>query len=743
MGLKQDIVLVNEFSIKRADGTGSRGATPGSYVERYMARDLATESLAPVRRRETDDFIYRYMARSSAVEHAPSIPTAKATMREAQGKGGVAFGYGSVSLSDQQLRAASANIQHFFDAGHTVMKTVLSFDADYLKRMGIVAQDFTLEQAGDYRGQIDQMKLRMAIMHGLDRMSAGTSGFEDLRYVGVIQVDTEHVHAHLAMVDASMGSLRADGTQRGKLLDRHKSRLRRGVDAWLDEKQAVAHLSSAVGYERRNVTMFIKRWAHTKMLDETLPQFLVACLPEDRTLWRAGSHDPRMRKANEIVTAIVTEQLERPGSPMPVAMARVTEYANSRQAREHLRPHEWQQLIDDGRDRIMERAVNGVYQMVRALPEDALRIRTPMLDVMSLDYEQVAKRAQEQSQGGKSSEQDLVMFAFRLRSYASRLEHHRTQARKYRDLRQSWIAADKAGVAASDSKPLAAFYDFESEYQLQLVAKYEHFLPQFNDTTDWYAQQREVSEYGDRLLSLIALRGDGSLQRMKDPDEAEGMGREIYGQPGGGLLTEGAKGRLVLDQRISQMRARHAEQVSTLSRELIGSGLVLRVEPSAKSSGVRLERGTGYDFADVKALDLHRLGYDFFTDVEVGPKSRQTFVSTAQQRRHLLIGAMTYLEKSNQEFAIADLPVDDVSMMVRTARSLTASADARGVAILPSRFADLRRQHEDARQHATVSMDAGLAGQLRAEIDRMALVAGTERDFDRDPTATQGSMELL
>ena len=46
------------------------------------------------------------------------------------------------------------------------------------------------------------MRLRMAIMHGLERMG---HRFDDLRYVGVIQVDTLHVHCHLAMVDAGFG----------------------------------------------------------------------------------------------------------------------------------------------------------------------------------------------------------------------------------------------------------------------------------------------------------------------------------------------------------------------------------------------------------------------------------------------------------------------------------------------------------------------------------------------------------
>jgi hypothetical protein len=439
MGLRQDIVIINEFSVPRPGGKGSRGGTPGQYVERYMARNQATESLAPIRRLRTDDFILRYMARESAVER-PGVTrsAAKARMREAQGKGGVAFGYGTASLSDEQLKAASKDIQRHFDSGKTVLKTVLSFDEAYLWKHGIVDRDFHLGQAGDYRGHLDQMKLRMAIMHGLERMGSGTGGFDDLRYVGVIQVDTEHVHCHLAMVDAGHGNLARDGTQRGKLLDRHKSRLRRGVDAWLDEKQAVVHLSSAVGYERRNVTTFIKRWAHERIRAESLPQFLLACLPEDRELWRAGSNDRRMRKANRLVTELVTEQLERAGSPLPGAMEKIVDYANHRLEAEELSPAEWEALVARGRAQIVERAVNGVYQMFRAMPEAELRVRTPMLEVMGMDYEQMAVLAADRGAAGDGAEDDLVTFGFRLRSYASRLQHHKENAARYRGLAHQW-----------------------------------------------------------------------------------------------------------------------------------------------------------------------------------------------------------------------------------------------------------------------------------------------------------------
>lgn len=790
MSLKTDIVIVNEFTVPLPGGKGSRGSTPGAYVKQYMARDAAVETLAPIQRHRTDDFIVRYMARSSAVEKA-SVPeertrvrTLRQQVQHVQGDGGVAFGYGSFSLSHDELHAASADLQHLFEQGHTVMKTVLSFDEDYLKRRGIIDPDFEFGQAGDYRGHIDQMKLRIAITRGLERMAQGEGGFDDLRYVGVIQVDTEHVHAHLAMVDAGPGRRVADGSQRGKLLDRHKSRLRRGMDAFLDEKQQVAQLSSAVGYEQRNVTSYIKRWAYQQIARESLPQFLLACLPEDRSQWRAGSRAQSMRKANALVTELVEEQLQREDSPLPAAMEQIQAYANTRREQEDLSPEQWRKLVRTGRERIIERSVNSVYQMLRALPPEELSVRTPMLEVMSMDYEQIAHRAGEcrerlsaqldvgQAEGGsqKDSNDDLVTFGFRLRSYASRLRHHREQARRSRDNAREWEQAWEVGAAAESSRALHDFFRFETGYHHRLVSKYQHFLPFLGDASQWYEQQEEVADYGRRLMALTALREDVSLQRMKDFDEAEAIGRKVYEQSGGGQLTRGKAGRAVLDARLASMREGYERRMVQLREELLLVGLVIRPRRAqnededeeerarlsvsstgpferqedglwvpSSTAGIEVRSdwevvvGEPYPFDEVKALDLHHLRWDFLRDIRISKRSADAFTQAARERRRLLEGAMDYFEQTDQAEMIDLLPVDDVALMLRRARDVEQDRQEDGSSLLRSGLDELRRTRRDqsSGQARSTGLDAHLAGDVCTRIDREVRSVQLEELFDR------------
>lgn len=724
--LKQSIIVVNEYSVKsRATGKGSRGDSPGEYVTRYMAREGATETLAPIRRHRTDDFILRYMARESATEQAVSRSDIKARIKKSQGAGGVAFGYGQVSLSDDQLKSASADVQHLFDQGHTVLKTVLSFDQEYLRKHNIIPEDFVCLKKGDYRGHLDQMKLRMAVMRGLERM--GAAFYDDLRYVGVIQVDTEHVHCHLAMVDAGKGFVTADGTQRGKVHSAAKAMLRRGTDAWLDEKQTVKHMSSAVGYERRNVVTFVKRWAHQQMLRESLPQFLIACLPEDRRLWRSSTNDEAMKKPNRIVRQLVEEVLARPGSPLTEAMAPVTEYANHRRAAEGLTYDQWRKLVDVGRDGIIERGVNGVYGLLRGLPADMLRVRTPILDAMGMDYEELAAKAGQASQ--QRDKDELLGFGFRLRSYSSRMQHHREKRAEYHQEARIWEMADEAGVASVSSRVLYEFYLEEEGYHARCAAKYQKFLAFAPPEANWQSRWEKVAEYGERLLSLESMRKDTSLRKMKDADQAEQMGRDIYSQPGGHLLTlRGTAGTDVLDRRIAKMRGNYDKQVAELRFELAAQGLKLELTPDprgkAPDSGL-ISAGAEYAFDDVKGLDLHHMRYDFTSDVEVGARARKQFVQWARSRRLHRDRAMAYLQAAGRLEAIAEMPVSDIDAMNSLADTLARDPKA----VLPSEVAAISRKRALLRRSRTVRLGTDLVKQVQQQVDQSVVQAAPEAEL--------------
>jgi hypothetical protein len=136
-----------------------------------------------------------------------------------------------------------------------------------------------------------------------------------------------------------------------------------------------------------------------------------------------------------------------------------------------------------------------------------------------------------------------------------------------------------------------------------------------------------------------------------------------------------------------------------------------------------------FEFGEVKAMDLHHLGYDFSRDVPVGEKARTAFIETTNERRARLNAAMDYLDASGQSDRIEELPVDDVAAMVRTARDLEAQKAAApdAPAVLRSKVQALRERQllETGRgaqpQARTTPLDAKLLSRLQTEVDESVL----------------------
>lgn len=642
MGLKQSVVIVNEFTVKTPNG-GTRGGTPGDYVRRYMARDGATEDLTPVRR-DTENFVMRYMARKEAVDVADSVADLKDNMRDIQGDGGIAFGYGEVSLSHKKLKKASKDIQKHFDEGKTVLKTVLSFDEDYLRQYGIVQPDFEFQNEGDYRGNIDQMKLRLAVMNGMDKLSRH---YDDLQYVGVIQVDTKHVHCHLAMVDRGKGTLMPDGTQRGKLTDKEKQDIRRGIDLYLDEAQPVKMMAANVDHDKRNTLCYIKKFTHKAMDNRGFGQFLLACLPKDRSLWRAGTNRKEMQKPNAIVREYVTELLKQPNSGYSEAMQKVGRYAQSRMDNEDLTGREYRKLVSDGHRRIVEEGMNCVYSVLKQVPDEEMRLRTPMLEIMAAPYEDIAS---------ETEDDPIIEFGFKLRSYKTRLDHHKKERHKYHDAAQDYKQRESRGETSEESKPLLDFLEEEEEYNAMLMAKYQYFLNFIPPDEEYQQDFDELMEYDERVTNLSRMRRDSSMTKMK-ADNAERYGRKVYGVEGGSYMVNMPQ---VLDTRLAAMRTKYDEMRDAYKVKLADYGMVLDDENNVKKE-------SPYDFDDVKALDIHHLAYDFPYDFKISMRNVDQFVEAADRRYEKFQKAKEYLVGSGQEEALEAFPVADIELQKSTA----------------------------------------------------------------------------
>lgn len=680
MGLKQSIVVKNQFTVKTGDSGGRRGTTPGRYVTRYMARKGATEPIAPIRQSRTDDFIQKYMARESATEALRNPIEVQRKAEDVVKFGGVAFGYGQVALSDDELIDASNDIQKCFDEGKTVLKTVISFDEDYLRENDIIDSNFVFQKAGDYRGHIDQLKLRRAIMSGLERMSRS---YDDLQYIGVIQVDTGHVHCHLAMVDKGVGKLVDNGEQKGKITQRAMNQFRRGVDLELDNQKSIQYMASHFQAEKRNVKSFVKKMSYIAIDEHGLGQLMLAALPDNSNLWRADSHDKRMVKANRLAREFVKNIFDKDESGYREAQAGVLSYVNKRAEREGLSDKEQQYLIGRGYKQIEDKAINSVYETLRQYRDNDFKVHTRMLDIAVSDLDQLASQRDD----------PLAQFGYRLRSYSSRRKHHMEEKHKYKKLVSELESkSDRNEVADA----FLDFYRHEMLYNAQLQAKYQTFLSFLPKRNEFEQDVRDLIDYEKRMIDLERMINDKSMRRMK-PENAENFGYSTYGQYGGKYVA--LKNTSILEARLDVMRETFKKHESDLNDKLFDAGFKLVRDVDRFS----LVPDLPYKFDDVKALDLHHLGYDFLYDADVSVTNVAKFVLMAKERSMLYDKVEYYLKNTNQEEALSQFDGEDIRLMAEYADKLALNP------VLKSEVAD---SGELEVAHNTISLERDLESEL-------------------------------
>lgn len=652
MGLKQSIVVKNEFTCKTADG-GTRGSSPGSYIIDYMSRGGATEVLTPVRRHDSQNYILNYMLREEAANSAESVPEMKYDFYELSGLGGKAFGYGEISLSDAGLRRAAADVEQHFKSGKTVLKTVISFEEEYLRDTGIIRPDFHLRFPGDYHGNIDQLKLRMAVMNGLHKAARC---YDDLQYVGVIQVDTAHVHCHLAMFDRGVGTIMADGTQRGKMTDRAMRDLRRGVDMYLEEKQTVMQMTSTVEYHRQNTIGYVKRLTHQAIRERGLAQFMISCLPPEKDLWSAGVDVPEMQKPHEVVREYVNGVLSMPESGYQHAMQKVYDHAGRIAG-----PGEYARLlIDTKKEQMITQSMDVVYDTLRQIPDEEFTVQTPLLDVMSLPYEDAAGYA------GTQNVNAVAEFGFKLRAYKNRLDHHAAEFQKYHANRVSYEAqmqdVEEKNRPTEASRVMYDYYRMEEEYNEMLMDKYLHFLNFIPMDDEGFSGLESLKERQEHIMGLQSMLTDTGMLRLS-ADMAESYGQRVYNIEGGQyVITDPER----LQERLLKLQQEQDAMRDTCKTKLAVRGFMLSEDDTPV-------RGSRYLFEDVKALDLHHMQYDFPQELVIPKAQSDRFVEIADKRLEVYQKAVAYLSASGQEDKTDSLSGEDIFSQQAFARQFRQS----------------------------------------------------------------------
>lgn len=525
MSLEKSIVVINEFTTKK---NPSRGGTPKKYIKDYMARDDATDRLYPIiSPLEGAEAIVRNRMQAidvlkEAKDEFDSPQLLQAKKNRVEKANGVAFGSKGLTYSDDELEEEAEKVKQCFDSGHTVMKTILSFQTDYLKEYGILPENFSHNRMGDFDGQLDQLKLRYAVNEGLDEMTKST-GFGKPLWVATVQCDTNHVHVHLAMTDEGDSSRRvSNGEERGKFSALELSLLRRGCHRSFEQNKDLKHMHQQVEIEQKLDLNQQQSLSMHNALANLYLQRLIASLPKDKKKWEYENEDELMVYPNQLMDGYIKhlEQAHSGKTDVDEKKRAIDAYASYMTASNRWTAQEGQQYKQQAKQQAHSQIANTLYEDLRksqAVQPRNLKISNPTIETQATPPSEIIQQMKKEE-----TPKEISTFHVKASLYQKHLGEHMKEANNYFKAINDFEERDNGTSKFSGADSMKHFYETESVHHMKLVDKYRSLIPANAivkadlDPIDFYIPKNE----GERLNAVKKQLEDEMGKHELNPQEA-------------------------------------------------------------------------------------------------------------------------------------------------------------------------------------------------------------------------------
>lgn len=362
-----------------------------------------------------------------------------------------------------------------------------------------------------------------------------------------------------------------------------------------------------------------------------------------------------MSRANELATGVVERVFreEPDASGYNRAMKAVHDYADESEERNRLTPDKKQEVITNGRNRIIERSVNGLYGTLKELDPSLLNTRTSMIDIQSSSDEQLM-RALKSDVGSSDATPDFdpAAFELRVRGYNKRREIHKEDATEYFNLAEEFDTAFESGYVDDTAHVMRLFYEEEMRYHMALTDKYRSFLS-FNHPKD-----RENVEVMRPVYDDLVERYADIQQREIDTGSELTIERDDYKRDLRGYTYE------CFDKSVGSLKEWEAivdYDVDSLTG--VGRATTNFVLPVRPKTG--LENLNGDYFNRVKAYDVHHLGLDYYNkpDTRIDSTNAVNFATIYESRAARADAAQVYIQTTGQSLHALDRAVVDIIEM--------------------------------------------------------------------------------
>lgn len=700
MDLSKHVVIRSKFGAQA-------GGTPGQYIRTYTSRENATEALTPYSDQNLIAAFYRSQyerrqANQAVVEKAGTRDGLKVVNEHITPQSSRLFGSEGYVYSTQQFEEAIEKTEGALERGHTLITPVISFTHAYLVENKVVPEDFPEpreEKGEDYRGYVDQLKLRRSITEGMKEMTRSMQ-FVDPIWTGSIHLDTQNVHCHVTLIEGGPHyevpesrrvrvpkkewTLQPSGQmhesvikdergrivyedlgERGKINQQARDQFRQGLN------RELVYLRDYTPYISKDNPHYTMEQQYSGLLELSNTKLSLQLmrvyqhLPEDRGLWKYPSTNPRMLEANREAERF-TELLKK---DHPLALG-LHQYKRTLKAQAKHIPSEHQRLYEQTKEQdLHDILINRLYDRLRKtkvvskeepLPKDT-RDETYVREVVyteqlkhSMIQEQMLKDLLADAHQGNSKLQEgtvrSLSLEYRLRAYSSRFDAAKEEAGLYDYLKEEYETFEEEGRVSSDSKPMYEFYEVESRYYNGVMDKYRYllnqsFISKVNVDGAFYA------------LPKGPLEDVSSLETYVESRDWESWFEENEGVLDYQCDQLKLNGESTLDfqvnqyQNVSDMLFEHSEDLELSERDQYRLNVVRSVSELAYEQVQRQQHVSKERFDEVKTYDLPKLTYDLNVGVDrhVSPAAKESFNDLNEERRIKTARALDYLKATQQE----------------------------------------------------------------------------------------------
>jgi hypothetical protein len=511
----KSVVVMNEFTNTHYS---KRGKSIGKYVLEYAARSSATEPLFASIPSENSEFVKTMDSKRDVLSDVDILlddeasVSAQKKLEDVRYMQSVTFSNDSISLNPSELLNAANEMQRYFDNHHTILKTVISFDEDFLKETGVLSEDFDAIN-GPY-AQIDQGKLRIGVRNALNRF--GNEYFDDMKYVAAIQTDTKHVHVHLAIAEASDRKMNRrvirdgynNGQERGKLTKHELSFLKRSVVQELTKSEYLVSSKSQVKAIDAHDDLKIDNISLRQMKKNTILQALDVALPGNTLLWTAGSTSVEMRRANRLLEKLVDEVEENDLFDHFSMKETSTKIEKSAKERE-----ETGELSAQQTTRWAERNIALMRQQVAQSFLDAIKRKRKEIEEDEPAPASITVQLAGQNTLSSNLPERISSGLARTKEFSARYEENKSKALEYLERMGRFDELESQGNVSDDAKAMRDFYESEAEFHGRLADRYAPYvLAPLNERLNDSRVLNQASDYLKERKEYLQTSGDAGAK---------------------------------------------------------------------------------------------------------------------------------------------------------------------------------------------------------------------------------------